>query len=186
MHKKISALILFLFIHTNCSDSNPSELQTPPEPHQNTSESPTDHKIVLETKLPKGGSLTISYSPLYADNIIYSTELSHKGDCLDIRSDYLNAIVIIYKGKELCDNVDAIQKEYCGSGDLKILPNEKGLYIEHSYSNSSYDNCKPFVTKELEKRMEKLHSCIQEFQKYDPNKIPLSQKESIKKTKTVS
>ena len=89
--------------------------------------------------------ITIDYSPLYADNILYSTELSRKGDCLEIRSDYLNAVVISYDRKELCDNVDAIQKEYCGSGDITILSDSKGVYIDNEASTASYDNCDSFA-----------------------------------------
>ena len=183
MNKKISLLVLFFLVCTYCGDSPNSGQGNPlPEPEgQSTSESFTYYKIVLDADLDE--DITIDYSPLYADNILYSTELSRKGNCLEIRSDYLNAVVISYDRKELCDNVDAIQKEYCGSGDITILSDSKGVYIDNEASTASYDNCDSFVTGELERRLEELRSCIGELNKYDSDKAPLRQEEDIRRRK---
>ena len=175
MNKKVLIFISFLLIYTHCKDSN----------SQNTSESPKDHTIILDAELGRKESITISYSPLYADNIIYSTELSQRGDCLKMKSNYLNAIVITHEREELCDNADAARKEYCGSErQIKIILKREKLKIESSSSlDSSDDHCEPFETEELKRRMEHLNTCINEFSKYDPNKAPLSQEEDIEKRK---
>lgn len=182
MSKKIPILILSFLVCTYCGDSRRFRQRNAlPEPEgQDTSQSPTYHKIVLNIELDRG--ITIDYTPLYVDNILYSTELLQKGDCLKIRSDYLNAIVISYDGREICDNADAVQKEYCGSGDIMILSGSKGLYIDNKTSTASY-NCDPFLTDELEHRLEELRSCISELNRYDPKKAPLSREEDIRKRK---
>lgn len=100
-----------------------------------------------------------------------------------MNSDYFNAITITSGGEELCDNVDATQKQYCFGRQVKILSDREGLYIENSSLDPSYNNCKAFATEELKRRMEDLRTCIQEFSRYDPNKIPLSESESIRKRK---
>ena len=185
MDKKIPILVLSFLVCTYCGDSGNSGLGNPlpGSESQNTSESLTYHNILLDADL--GKDITIDYSPLFADNVLYTTELSQKGDCLEIRSDYLNAIVIKYDGKEICDNVDATQKEFCGSGDITILEDSRGVYIENkaSAARRDSDRCDSFVTDELERKLEELHSCIDELDKYDPDKAPLSQEESIRKRK---
>ncbi len=181
MNKKIFIIILSFLIHTHCKSPNNSDPLQP----QNTSEPPKDHTIILDAELGRKESITVSYSPLYADNIIYSTELSQRGDCLKMKSNYLNAIVITHEREELCDNVDAIQKEHCGSGrQIKIVLKREKLKIESSSSlDSSDDHCEAFETKELKRKLEHMHSCINEFTKYDPDKAPLSQEEDIEKRK---
>ena len=184
MSKKVLVLISFFLIYTQCKGSNNSNPSDPLQP-QETSESPKDHTIILGTDLERNKSIIISYSPLYADNVIYSTELSRKGDCLKMKSNYLNAIIITHEKEELCDNVDAIQKEHCGSGrQIKIISRREKLQVESSSSlDSSDDHCEAFETEELKRRMDYLRSCINEFTKYDPNKAPLSQEEDIEKRK---
>ncbi len=130
--------------------------------------------------------IIIDYPYRYLDSVIYTAKLSQKGDCLDIRSDYLNSIAIKYDGDKICDNADPLQKyENCGLADLIIRENNKGIYIENTSSVASHDNdnCDSFETDELKNRLEKVRFCINKFQKYDPNKVPLSPEESIEKEK---
>ena len=105
---------------------------------------------------------------------------------MDIRSDYLDSIAIKYDGDKICDNADPLKRHKdCGLGDLTIRENSKGIYIDNKSSGARHDNdnCDSFETDELKNRLEKARFCIREFQKYDPNKVPLSPEESIEKEK---
>lgn len=171
MNKKISILILFFLICTYCGDS--MSRKALPGTQSTTPSSVSEYKIVLGVDL----SVTVSYSPLYADNALYSVDLLQKGDCLIIRSDYLSGISIIYDRQELCDNADAAQDQLCGSGNISFFEDSKGVFIDNKASTTSYDNCDTFLTDELKRRVDDLRSCI--------NRLPtkLSQSEDMRRSK---
>lgn len=170
MVKIISVLLLSFLIYVGCS-SSPTRKALP---GTQASSSVKEYKIVLDAD---NLSVTVSYSPLYADNELYSTRLSQKGDCLIIRSDYLNSIALYYDGKELCDNADTDKDKWCGTENVSIFVDSKGVFIDKKTSTSSYDNCDTFLTSELSRKVENLQDCI--------NKLPrdLNQEEDMRRSK---
>ena len=169
--KKILILVLFFLLCTHCGDS--MSRKALPGTHSTTPTSASEYKIVLGVDI----NITVSYSPLYADNVLYSVDLSQKGECLIIRSDYLNSISIIYDKQELCDNADASQNQLCGSENVSIFEDNQGLYIDNKASTSSYNNCDLFLTDELKRRIEDLRPCI--------DRLPtgLNQSEDMRRSK---
>ena len=174
MMKKIFISFLSVLIYTHCSNSG-----------QIASTAPIirDHTIILDAELEQGKSITISYSPSYAnaDNISYSTELSRRGDCVKVKSDRLNAIIITYEGEELCDNViqadgesagdeaepppeEMVEVNSCSERQIKIISKRGKLQIEGASSlDSSDDHCESFETEE------ELQRRIDEFFKNNPD-----------------